>query len=76
MRRYVIWAISAVVALAVYGLTHALGLPQLIVLITTFFGALAGAVAGSVIMLRREAQAAARGQAPQAPGPDSGRKAR
>ena len=47
MRRYLVWLVSAAFALAVFGLCRLAGLPELLVLLLTFIGALAGAVAGT-----------------------------
>ena len=73
MKRYLSWLISAAFALAVYGGLNALGIPQIIVLIFTFAGALVGAVAGSFIMQRPQGGDE---ETPQSPGRGSGRKAR
>jgi len=74
MKRYLNWLISAAFALGVYALLNVLGVPQIIVLILTFAGAMIGAGVGSYIMQRPQAQA---GETPPSP-PDrgSGRKAR
>ena len=74
MKRYLGWLISAAFALAVYALLNALGVPQILVLIFTFAGALIGAAVGSRIMQRPQGQA---GETPPSPpGRGSGRKAR
>ena len=53
MRRYAVWLISALVALPVYALASATGLPQLLVLVVTFLGAIVGTVIGTHVMPRR-----------------------
>ena len=53
MRRYGIWLISALVAVPVFFLTSASGMPGLLVLVLTFIGALAGSLLGTVVTQRR-----------------------
>ena len=74
MKRYLGWLISAAFALGVYALLNVLGVPQIIVLILTFVGAMIGAGLGSYIIQRPQAQAGE--PPPSPPGQDSGRRAR
>jgi hypothetical protein len=53
MRRFGIWAVSALIAVPVYFLTSASGMSGVLVLILTFIGALAGSFLGSYMMQRR-----------------------
>jgi len=75
MQRYVIWLISAAVALPVYGVLNALGLSQIIVLLFTFLGAMVGAVVGALVIQRRQARASTE-EPPPPPDRGSGRRAR
>ena len=61
MQRYLIWVISAAVAIPVYFLTTFAGLSEVPVLVLTFIGSMAGAVLGTTIMQRRA------GPAPETP---------
>ncbi|HLF71252.1 MAG TPA: hypothetical protein VI759_03795 [Dehalococcoidia bacterium] len=71
MRRYVVWAVSAAVAVPVYLVAQAVGAPGWAALVFTAIGALAGAAIGTAIMQRRGEP-----MAPPPPrGRDSGRKA-
>jgi phosphoserine phosphatase len=54
MRRYVVWLISAAIAMAVYAVANQAGLSNTVVLILTFVGAMAGAVLGNVILQGRQ----------------------
>lgn len=53
MKRYGIWLISALIAVPVYFLTSASGMSNVLVLVLTFIGALAGSVLGTYFIQRR-----------------------
>ncbi len=53
MRRYGLWLVSALVALPVYALASVAELDQIIVLIVTFIGAMAGAILANNFIPRR-----------------------
>lgn len=85
LRRYVVWTVSAAVALPVYGLAELTSLSQLLVLAVTFAAAAGGAVLGKQLTRRlglempQDAGPAPAAAAPQRPPPrarGSGRRAR
>ena len=51
-RRFVVWIVGAGVALPVYALTNMADLPQGVVLVLTFVGAMIGTIAGRMITER------------------------
>ena len=53
MQKYLIWLISAGVAIPTFFIATAAGLGEIPVLILTFVGSMAGAVLGTVLMQRR-----------------------
>jgi hypothetical protein len=53
MKRYGIWAISALVAVPVFLLTSASGMPGVYALVITFVGALVGSLLGTYVMNRQ-----------------------
>lgn len=72
MRRYVVWLVSAAVAVPVYLVAQAVGAPGWAALVFTAGGSLAGAAIGTAIMQRRDEPM----ETPAPPrGRDSGRKA-
>ena len=53
MKRYGIWGISALVAVPVFLITSASGMPGVFVLVITFVGALVGSLLGTYVMNRQ-----------------------
>ena len=75
MKRYLIWLISAAVAIGAFALGRALGLPSGIVLLIAFIGAVVGTVLAT-LLVQRLLGAAAAPEPPAPPARGSGRKAR
>lgn len=74
MRRYYLWFGSALVAVAVFALTRAAGLPGAVVLLLTFVGAMAGSLLTAYVIGRRQASGSKEGPTPP-PGRGSGGRA-
>lgn len=53
MNRTIVWAISALIAVPVFFITDASGMPAVFVLVLTFIGALAGSFIGTLVTRRR-----------------------
>jgi hypothetical protein len=74
MKRYLIWGLSALVAIAAFALGRALDLPSGIVLLLAFIGAMVG-TAGSTWLVQRFFDAPEESP-PAPPASKGGRKAR
>jgi len=74
MKRYLVWGLSALVAIGAFALARALDLPSGIVLVVAFIGAIAGTAGATWLVQRLLGEAEAPPPAP--PGRGSGKKAR
>ena len=71
MQKYGVWAVSAIVALAVFAGSRAIGLGEIVVLVLTAVGAIVGSILGTLLMSRLSADEAPGRGAP--PGRGSGK---
>ena len=75
MKRYLVWGLSALVAIGAFALGRVLGLPSGIVLLLAFIGAVVG-TAGATWLVQRLLAEPGETPPPAPPAPGSGKKAR